>query len=420
MLKQGKFVFLVLTLVIAGLLVGVVHLLQLRFAAGDIYPPYSSLRADPLGTRALYESLDRLPGVQAERSFKPMNRLGEPRDTTLILAGVKAGSMDELPVGEFDELEQWATLGGRLVITLYPEPAESYYAQRRREQDMQRQAKREKQNPPGKRAKQKDEEARTPKAMQMLSLKTRWGLTLKYADLKADGEGGFVSEPATNSTSEASLPAVLSWHSALYAAEPTNTWRVLYARDGRAVVLERQFGQGSIVIATDSWHLSNEALRGDRQSAYLAWLARPGQRIVFDETHLGVQSPEGVATLARKYRLHGMFGGLLLLAFLFIWKNSTSFIPPPEELDQMQQGGVVAGRDSTAGFVNLLRRSIPKADILQVCLQEWQQAGGHRGTLREQKLERIRTLVAEESQRDLADRKPVERYTEIARIVAER
>ncbi|WP_075088131.1 hypothetical protein [Verrucomicrobium spinosum] len=35
-----------------------------RFSAGDAYPPYSSLRSDPLGSRVLFESLDRLDGTQ--------------------------------------------------------------------------------------------------------------------------------------------------------------------------------------------------------------------------------------------------------------------------------------------------------------------------------------------------------------------
>ena len=39
------------------------HLFQLRFEQGDIYPAYSSLRADPLGTKVFYESLETLPGL---------------------------------------------------------------------------------------------------------------------------------------------------------------------------------------------------------------------------------------------------------------------------------------------------------------------------------------------------------------------
>ena len=51
--------------------------LQLRFEAGDVYPPYSSLRADPLGAMAFYESLGKIPGISVRRDFSASNRLPE-------------------------------------------------------------------------------------------------------------------------------------------------------------------------------------------------------------------------------------------------------------------------------------------------------------------------------------------------------
>ena len=36
---------------------GVLQLFRLRFEQGDVYPPYSTLRADPLGSMALYERI---------------------------------------------------------------------------------------------------------------------------------------------------------------------------------------------------------------------------------------------------------------------------------------------------------------------------------------------------------------------------
>ncbi len=48
-------------LLLGGLFVtGLIQLILLRFESGDVYPPYSSLRADPLGCKALYESLGRV------------------------------------------------------------------------------------------------------------------------------------------------------------------------------------------------------------------------------------------------------------------------------------------------------------------------------------------------------------------------
>ena len=62
----------VAALLAAGFFAGAARLFTLRFESGDIYPPYSSLRADPLGAMALYESLAALPGASAARHMKPL------------------------------------------------------------------------------------------------------------------------------------------------------------------------------------------------------------------------------------------------------------------------------------------------------------------------------------------------------------
>src|SRR5713101_8912577 len=62
-------------LLVAVFGIGIVELFLLRFSAGDVYPPYSSLRADPSGTRALYESLEKIPGATVARHLKPLSLL---------------------------------------------------------------------------------------------------------------------------------------------------------------------------------------------------------------------------------------------------------------------------------------------------------------------------------------------------------
>ena len=47
-------------LLAAVFLAAVSYLMVLRFESGDVYPVYSSLRSDPLGTRAFYDSLEDL------------------------------------------------------------------------------------------------------------------------------------------------------------------------------------------------------------------------------------------------------------------------------------------------------------------------------------------------------------------------
>ena len=58
--------------------VGVVHLFQLRFSVGDVYPPYSTLRADPLGAEVFFDALAGQPGLGVERNLRPLDLLGKP------------------------------------------------------------------------------------------------------------------------------------------------------------------------------------------------------------------------------------------------------------------------------------------------------------------------------------------------------
>ena len=129
-------------------------------------------------------------------------------------------------------------------------------------------------------------------------------------------------------------------------------WRTIYARKSQPVLIERKLGLGTIVMATDSYFLSNEALLKDRQPELLAWLVGPGQRILFDEAHLGIVEESGITVLMHKYRLQTFGLALLLLAGLFIWQNATSF-PPAAPVPQST--GPVTGKEAAAGFINLLR-----------------------------------------------------------------
>ena len=68
--RMKKYFPLFLLLVCAAAFTfGLVRLFQLRFEVGDVYPAYSTLRSDPLGTMAFYESLGKVPGFSSRRDF---------------------------------------------------------------------------------------------------------------------------------------------------------------------------------------------------------------------------------------------------------------------------------------------------------------------------------------------------------------
>src|SRR5437867_7642931 len=101
MKKSGAILMLVLA---AAFVYGLTQLFKLRFEAGDIYPAYSSLRTDPLGAKALYDSFDRL--FHTERNFRPMPKLESGRDTAFFVLAIEPKQLRVPPV-ELQDIERY-------------------------------------------------------------------------------------------------------------------------------------------------------------------------------------------------------------------------------------------------------------------------------------------------------------------------
>src|SRR5262245_7893370 len=112
-----KLSVVLLVVAVIGFGYGLLRLFQLRFEAGDNYPEYSSLRTDPLGCKALYESLDRL--VETRRHFRSLARLEQGPPTTLLFLGTQPERL-RFSAADFQHLESFMRHGGRLVIALFP------------------------------------------------------------------------------------------------------------------------------------------------------------------------------------------------------------------------------------------------------------------------------------------------------------
>jgi len=246
-----------------------------------------------------------------------------------------------------------------------------------------------------------------------ISLKQRWGVEFGFAPLRLEDGSVYKPVQVVNQT-ELALPPTLAWHSGTILTNLSDAWRTIYARGTNAVLIERHFGAGSAVIATDSFFLSNEAMSQDRHADLLAWLVGARHHIVFDEAHFGIVEASGVATLMRKYRLHGLAASLLVLAVLFIWKNGTSFVPRyPEDKEQAQ----VVGKEASAGLVNLLRRHVAPQDVLGVCFQKWTQSLSHNGGHLIARIDQAQAILEAESARAKVDRNPIQAYQEICRVL---
>jgi hypothetical protein len=423
----------------AGFGFGLFYLFKLRFEMGDVYPPYSSLRADPLGVMALYESLERVPGLAIRRDFNAGNRLPEePQTTYLHLAGQR-DELEDAPEELAGEVERFVGHGGRLAITFYPEttkpfagfptwpppttttatnstatnglatnsPATNSLAATNL--PIGGPVVRKSSSPKG-----KPRPFRPGQMARGLDIKKRLGVDFDFVALAA-GEGESYQPAIVRREAGLPLPERLDWHSGMVFSNLDSAWKTIYARGTNPVVIERRIGSGTIVMATDSYFLSNEALLKDRHAELLAWLVGSGKEVVFDEAHLGIVENPGVASLMRKYRLHGFIAGLLLLAGLFIWKNALSFVPPsPEEA----RPAFTAGRDAASGFVNLLRRNIPPRDLLGVCFAEWTKSLHQSSAHAISRVDRAQAVFEAETARPERGREPVRAYQDICRALS--
>jgi hypothetical protein len=400
-MHKGKlFPALFLLIFIALFVYGVTHLLILRFDKGDVYPPYSSYRSDPLGSRAFYEGLGLLPEVETVRNIEPLHKVSGLSETTLFLFGLRAPLFSAMNRASVTALEEAALGGGRVVISFFPARAQSARCLKdeekqdpRREENVDRQKEKE----------QEEEEEQEFNRKEYVDLSKRWSVETGISAEK--------NAEATLSAPEKALPASVAWHSALVFKPQAPDWQIIYVRGGKPVLIERSYGKGSIVLASDSFFLSNEAMRSKRYFQLLSWLCDPHRKILFDETHLGVSRSPGIATLLRKYGLAPFFISLIVLFLFAIWKQTASFVPAYEE-EERTSGD--PGKDALAGFTNLLRRHIPSDHILSVCLEEWKRSFTHGRQNLSTLLPRIQEIVAADRALPKKNRDPVQAYREVS------
>lgn len=420
--------FLAVGLAVAFVL-GLTRLFVLRYEVGDIYPPYSSLRADPLGTKALATALEELPNIGVRRNFKPLPKVHNDGPVTLVYAGV--GHHANWTNEELAAFNTMVLNGSRAVFAFYPVETPPTAAQEKWSKEEARKKKKEKTDSekseekkkkdskdakgtpkPEKKIKDKkdeDEAGDRNQYVEFSDVAKRWGFNFGYLP---EEKGKPYYRHAALIEPGGKLESDISWHSALYFRDLKPQWKVLYMCGTMPVVIERKFGNGSIILVADSFPLSNEALRGERYPKLIARLFDGPSPIIFDEEHNDLRETPGIASLARKYRLHGVIGGLALLAIFFVWKNVVRFIPAYES--KAAESNVVVGKESGEGFINLLRRSIRPSAIFDVCFAEWRKTF----TGRPRDLAKAEEIRAQQEASLRGKRDPIETYRAISRVIA--
>jgi hypothetical protein len=304
-----------------GFLWGVVSLFNRQFAAGELYPQFSTLRTDRMGTRLLYDSLGKMPGITVERNLLPMEFL--PRDgATLVMLGVKPTQVNWNDGMLLQSVDKIAARGNRGALAMYIDLEDDGLKQ----EDLDR---------------RETAQANGKRKYEVPPLGSMWNVRLKL-----DGDRK-------------------SRHPLYF--DRADGWSVRETADTKMLAVERNSGKGSVLLMAESGEFTNgSAVELNRLADVCAALG-PYRRIVFDEQHLGIAESGSIVGMARQFRLMGLALGLALCAALFIWKNAAGFPPPPRSraVDRF------SGRTSHSGLVTLLKRHIPPADLAAVCWKEW-------------------------------------------------
>ncbi len=413
-LKRNLSIAAALALLAAVVVLGLLQLFQLRFRSGDIFPAYSTFRTDPKGAKIFYRALEEYPGISVQRLLKPLDKGERGAGKTVLFLGCNY----YMGIHDFDDvLDPFLSSGGHAVIAY--EASQATYSDYDWEcasctnsaDDVENTTEPE---PTEEEAvDEKEHDPETCPGCKARKIRERW--SVKYDRFTRDELAAM--DPETAATGEQPGLDPVPWQSALYFKDLGEAWNVLYTFCGEPVVIEREWEKGSVILMADSYLFSNEAMVTDRHTETVIRMLGSPTSVLFDELHLGVQSQESIMMLVKRYRLTGVLFALVILAGLFVWQRSSSFIP--KYTDPNADGNDVGmSVDSMHGFTNLLIRHVPPKDLLDTMMHEWKAVFARQATMKK----KDEKLTEEFRKQDAMGGKqhPVDTYNRLVKSLKER
>ncbi|WOO42178.1 DUF4350 domain-containing protein [Rubellicoccus peritrichatus] len=401
--RSAPFVLLLIILIMMGAFYAVIHL---RLERGDVYPPGSSFRADPLGGKALFESLESVPGIKVSRNFERFSDVQFGDNTVFILEAASPYDLEDLESDAAYPLRDSIAHGARLVVALkhQKQHRDSWDEELEIDDDLDE----------GDVESEVDE---TEEIHSDMESETLPGLYFS-SNLSMDtvGPGAAELNPAFVAEEVSPLPLSLPWQETKYWSELSEYWDSVYTLDGQVVVAQRLFGRGSIVIMTDSYLLSNEGLLKNREPDFLTWLIGDKSVVVFDETHFGVTEPQGITLLIRSYKLGALALGLAFFTGLFVWKHLSTLVPPKEDFEE-KESVVRVGRTGQDAQVDFIRRRLGADTLLDECVDLWARTCGRNDAATIKRVANARKIAKREGLKPVHKRDLVLGYQEITKIL---
>ena len=400
-------------LVIIGLplllILGIINIFNLRFSRGDLYPEYSSFRPDPLGCKALHDSIREL-GLETERHFDKVDKLEERPKSILIRTGMH--SMNTIYQDE--SLHSYIMNGGTFIGFFNPGAREySYKEVTKKSDDVEEEENCEElgeelsENEDADNSTEKEDESEDSEEEDEIEeekVKTPYDRfkEMLSCELKNDSK----SKDAKGEAIKIAKPTELLTKNGDYISFPTftknffkledETWSVLYETNDAPVIIKRKLGQGYIILSTSTYFITNEGLKKHRANRLIAHLIGDSHRVTFDEYSLGVQENRNIAWLFKKYNLHYLLINLGLIVLLFLWYNfgSLSNISYDRKNSYLESGVIDSVLSSSSGLLNIISKSIKPKELLNVSISEWRKTVKIRN-ISKAKLDKIDRIILE-------------------------
>jgi hypothetical protein len=316
-----------LLVALAAFVAGLIALGSAVYQANG-YPEYSTLRTDPQGAKALFESLSRIPKLTVERSYR--SRLPETNGAVIIQMGLYPTPFYLTHEKTIQEYERSARAGARIVVVFRAvDPIRAPLAEEPADR-----------NKPG-------------KPLDLVRTESPWKVEIQVREAEPDEE---LSGAPIRSAASLEVDAASEWSCKAASDE------------GRCWWAEATFGSGSIVLIMQPYFLTNEGLRQQPDPEAISALIGPCQRVIFDESAVGLRQDGTVGGLMQKYSLGWAAGFLLLAGALFVWRSSAPLLPERgDPADEMSVSG-------TGAMASLLRQHISNAELMPACESLWRKS----------------------------------------------
>ncbi|MGA1796783.1 MAG: DUF4350 domain-containing protein [bacterium] len=369
---------IILILLVLFFLVSASSIMHRRMEKGDVYPRYSSLRHDPMGTSILFDSLRKSGCTIEVLTEDEFPEVLDPRDTILFIL---FPTFDLFSNRDVDRIVGFILSGGRVLITTDDDNSLMDFFHTGIGIHDTRKEKGEDEGT------EEEEENETPRIREAIP------------------GTGFDFSPD-------SIPLIREQY--LTSGWPRAV--TVLGSGEHDVVLLLSHGKGDIIISSEPYLISNESLAKDPPAVFLSWVMGGRTHVLVDEYRHGVLSNRGVSFLLRKYHLYWLIGYLAILFLLGLWYLLPHFRRPlPRE--SVPDNGT---RSSLDGYTQLLTKTIPRKQLLDIAMEQWLKGSTNR-FFREKNREAAEGLRGYLPQGDVQkDEEVIAAYNEIAQRLKER